>query len=89
MMEEGSDFITNTIQPAAIDCTEIIDQVVERATEKQQQQNGQLTDTISILMLLIKFDCQQQQVHNSSAHNTPHSGVGALANASDNTPLNK
>ena len=34
MMEEGSESIANTIQPPAIDCTEIINQVVERTTEK-------------------------------------------------------
>ena len=47
-----------------------------------------LTDMISTLKSLISFCSQQQQVLNSSAHNTPHSGVGAIANAVDNTPLN-
>ena len=88
MIEEGSDSITNTIQPPATDCTEIIEQVVERTTKKQQQQMSQLTDMIPSLMSLILFHSQQQQVPNSSAHNTPHNGVGAIANAGDNTPLN-
>ena len=72
MMEEG-DSIGNTIQPPAIDCTEIIDQVVERTAEKQQQQMNQLTGMISTLTSLISFHSQQQQVPNSSAHNTSHS----------------
>ena len=88
MTEEDSDFIPNTIQPPAIDCTEIIDEAVERTAEKQQQQMNQLTDMISTLTSLISFYSQQQQVPNSSANNTPHSGVGAIANAFDNTPLN-
>ena len=49
---------------------------------------NQLTDMISALTSLISFHSQQQQVFNSSAHNTPHSGVAAIANAGDNTPLN-
>ena len=61
---------------------------MERTTEKQQQQMNQLTDMISTLTSLISFHSQQQQVSNSSAHNTPHSGVGAIANPGDNTPLN-
>ena len=36
MIGEGGDSIINTIQPPAIDCIEIIDRVVETATEKQQ-----------------------------------------------------
>ena len=64
MMEDG-DSVVNTMQLTAIDCTEIIDQVVERIAEHQQQ-----------------------HVPNSSAHNTPHSGVGGIANAGDSTPLN-
>ena len=43
---------------------------------------------ISILTPLMSFLSQQQQVSNSSAHNTPHSGVGAAANMGDNTPPN-
>ena len=49
---------------------------------------SQLTDMISTLKSLISFYSQQQQVLNSSAHNIPHSGVGAIANTGDNTPLN-
>ena len=56
-MEEG-DPIANTIQPLAIDCTEIIDQVVERTTEKQQQQMNQIADMISTLTSLISFHSQ-------------------------------
>ena len=52
-MEEGSDSIANTIQPPAIGCTEIIDQIVERTTEKQEQQMNQLTDMILTLKRLI------------------------------------
>ena len=48
----------------------------------------QLTDMISTLTSLISFHSQQQQVSISSARNTPHSGVGAFANADDNTALN-
>ena len=88
MMEEGSDSIKNTIQPPAIDCMEIINQAVKRTTEKQQQRKGQLTDMISTLTSLISFHSQQQQVPNSSTHNTPHSGVGAPTNVGDNTLLN-
>ena len=40
------DCIANTIHPSAIDCREIIDQVVERTAEKQQQQINQLSDMI-------------------------------------------
>ena len=49
---------------------------------------NQLTDIISTLTSSIPFHSQRQQVSNSSAHNTSHIGVGAIANASDNTPLN-
>ena len=49
---------------------------------------NQLADMISMLTSLIPFHSQQQQVPNSSAHNTPQSGVGAIVNAGDNTPLN-
>ena len=87
MMKEG-DSIENTIQPPAIDCTEIINQVVERTAEKQQQQMNQLTDMISTLTSLISLHNQQQQVSNSSALTTPHSGVSAIAKAGDITPLN-
>ena len=52
-MEEGSDSIANTIQPPAIGSTEIIDQIVERTAEKQQQQMNQLTDMILTLTPLI------------------------------------
>ena len=31
---------------------------------------------------------QQQQVRNSSSHNTPHSGAGPIANTNDNNPAN-
>ena len=61
---------------------------MERTAEKQQQQMNQLTDMISMLTSLISFHSQQQQVPNSSAHNTPQSGVGAIVNAGDNTSLN-
>ena len=61
---------------------------MERTPEKQQQQMNQLPDMISTLTSLISFHSQQRQVPNSLAHNTPHSGVGAIANADDNTPLN-
>ena len=54
--------------------------------KKQQQQINQLSDMISTLTFLISFHNQQQQVTNSSAHKTPHSGVGAIANVGDNTP---
>ena len=63
------DSIANTIQPPALDCTEIIDQVMERIAEKQQEQMNLLTGMISALPSLISFYNQQQQVHNSSAHN--------------------
>ena len=49
---------------------------------------SQLTDMISTLKSLISFYSQQRQVLNSSAHNIPHSRVGAIANTGDNTPLN-
>ena len=48
---------------------------------------NQLTDMVSTLTSLISF-LSQQQVSNSSAHNTPHSGVGDIANVGDNTPSN-
>ena len=32
---EEDDFIANTIQPPVFDCTDIIDQVVKRTSEKQ------------------------------------------------------
>ena len=87
-MEEG-DSIANTIQPPAIDCAEIISKVVERTAEKQQQQMNQLTDMISTITSSISFQNQQQQVPNTSADNTPHSGkITAIANAGDNTPSN-
>ena len=86
---EEDDCIANTIHPSAIDCSEIIDQVVERTAEKQQQQINQLSDMISTLTFLISFHNQQQQVTNSSAHKTPHSGVGAIANVGDNTLSNE
>ena len=46
---------------------------------------NQSTDTVLILKSLISFRSQQQQVPNSSAHNTPHSEVGDIANAGDST----
>ena len=52
-MEEGSDSIANNMQQPAIGCTEIIDQIVERTAEKQQQQMNQLTDMILNLTPLI------------------------------------
>ena len=64
MMEEGRDSTANTIGLSATDCTEIIDQGVERTSEKQQQQMNQLTDMISTLKSLISFHSQQQQVPN-------------------------
>ena len=36
MMGEGGDSIINNIQPPAIDCTEIINRVMEKRTENQQ-----------------------------------------------------
>ena len=48
----------------------------------------QLTGMISTLPSLILFYSQQQQVPNSSAHNIPHSGIGAIANTGDNIPSN-
>ena len=41
---EEDDSTASTIQRPAIDCTKIIDQVVER-TEKEQQQMNQLATT--------------------------------------------
>ena len=46
---------------------------------------NQSTDTALILTSLISFCSQQQQVSNSSAHNTPCSEVGYIANACDST----
>ena len=77
MMEEG-DSIANTIQLPTIDWREIIDQVVERTEEKRQQHINQLTDMISTLTSLIFFHIQQQQVPNSSAHDTPTVALGLL-----------
>ena len=48
MMEEGNDSIANTIQLPVTNCTEIIYQLVERTTEKQQQQMNQLTDMFQL-----------------------------------------
>lgn len=36
----------------------------------------------------MSFHSQQQQLPNSSVHNTPHIGVGVIANSVDNTPSN-
>ena len=77
MMEEG-DSIAKTIQLPAIDWKEITDQVVERTEEKKQQHINQLTDMISTLTSLIFFHIQQQQVPNSSAHDTPTVALGLL-----------
>ena len=41
-----------------------------------------------VLTSLISSHSQQQQVPNSRGYNTPHSGVGAIPNAGDNTPWN-
>ena len=49
---------------------------------------NQLIHMISTLTSLISFHSQQQQVPKSSAHNTAHSGVGAIANTGNNTPSN-
>ena len=59
---EGNESIAKTIYLPAIDCTEIIDQVVERTAKKQQQQTNQLTDMILTSTLLISFHSQEQQV---------------------------
>ena len=60
MMEENSDSIANTIQPPAIGCMEIIDQVVEGKARKQQQQMNQLTEMILALRSLLSFHSPQQ-----------------------------
>ena len=59
-------------QSPAIDCTEIIGQLVEGTAEKQQHQMNQLvkTDMTSTITLLISFHSQQQQFPNSSVYNT-------------------
>ena len=41
-MEDDS--TSNTIHSPAIECTNIIDQIVERTAEKRQQEMNQLTD---------------------------------------------
>ena len=83
-MEEG-DSIANTIQPPAIDCTKIINKEVKRTAEKQQQQMNQLTDMISTITSSISFHNQQQQVPNTSAGNTPHSGVLPILNCKNHS----
>ena len=77
-MEDDS--ISNTIHSPAIECTNIIDQIVERTAEKRQHEMNQLTDMISTLTSLISFHNQQQQVPNFLGTNNTSSNVVATGN---------
>ena len=77
-MEDDS--ISNTIHSPAIECTNIIDQLVERTAEMRQQEMNQLTDMISTLTSLISFHNQQQQVPNFLGINNTSSNVVATGN---------